>query len=506
MIQRNRCWRGNRTTSDAICTRQCEELLRTSAGRSQPHRCWALFTLMLWAGLASIGWPSEPASRPNILFVLTDDQAPTATGHTGHPHLRTPNIDRLFQEGAELRNSFVTTPVCSPSRAGLMTSRYSTELGILDWIHPRRESQLGLDPKWVTWPTLLSNAGYTTGLVGKWHLGTADRFHPTQMGYQYFMGFREGGTRPENPTLEVDGKPTEFDGLTTDILTDHAIGFVRRNRSGPFALSLHYRAPHSPWLPVAEEDWQPYSKLDPQLPDPEIPHLDTKKLKRMTREYLASVTSIDRNMGRLLSVLDELDIAGNTVVIFTSDHGYNLGHHGIWYKGNAQWQLTKLPPQRWPGIPPRQRPNLYDQSLRVPTAIRWPGTVPPGTVIEHTITNLDWYPTLLAIAEVPQPSHTIRGRDFCSLLRGRDIPWDNDIYCEYSMRHGATTDMRAYRTPQWKLMIDLHNTGREELYDLAADPAEQSNLSSSEDPRVVRAKDRLREKLRASMVALGGAS
>ena len=140
---------------------------------------------------------------------------------------------------------------------------------------------------------------------------------------------------------------------------------------------------------MRDEDLAPYEKLDPQIPNPDFPHLDVAKVKRMTREYYASVASVDRNLGRLLGLLDKLKLAENTVVIFTSDHGYNLGHNGVWYKENAQWQLTKLPSQRWPHIGPKQRPNLYDQSLRVPTAVRWPAVIKPGTVVSDMVSNLD---------------------------------------------------------------------------------------------------------------------
>ncbi len=441
--------------------------------------------------------------RPNIVFVYTDDQAPTAIG-IHNEELKTPHMDRLIREGARLANSFVTTPVCSPSRASLMSSRYGTELGITDWINPRREADHGLDPKIVTWPELLSDAGYTNGLVGKWHLGTADRFHPTRMGFQYFMGIRSGGTSPKNPTLEIDGQTRKVEGFTPDILTNHAIDFIRRNRKGPFLLCLHFRAPHAAWLPVRDEDWAPYDKLNPKIPNPDFPHLDVAKVKRMTREYYASVASVDRNLGRLLDLLDELKLTDNTVVIFTSDHGYNLGHNGVWYKGNAQWQLTKLPPQKWPFIGPKQRPNLYDQSLRVPTAVRWPNVIKPGGVITETISNLDWFPTLLAMANVKVPDGLVlRGHNFLPLLCGETVTWENDLYAEYSMKHGAQTHMRAWRTPKWKLMLDFLNKGRAELYNLETDSAETNNLFDSDDPEAQRMKKLLTNRITQRMREIG---
>ena len=451
---------------------------------------------LLLVGAAAL----QAGERPNIVFVYTDDQAPTAAGFAGNQELKTPHMDRLAREGAHLKNAFVTTPVCSPARAGVMTSRYGTELGILDWISPRVEPTLGLDPQTVTWPELLSQAGYTTGLVGKWHLGLEDRFHPTRTGFSHFMGFRGGGTRPKNPVLEIDGKTGTVEGFTSDLLTDDAIKFVRRNQKRPFLLCLHFRAPHAAWLPVRDEDWAPYEKLDPTIPNPDFPKLNVEKIKRMTREYYASVASVDRNLGRLLGELDKLGLTDNTLVIFTSDHGYNLGHNGVWYKGNAQWQLTELPPQKWPHIPPKQRPNLFDQSLRVPTVVRWPAVIKPGTVITETVSNLDWYPTLLAVAGVKLPENVlIPGRSFLPLLRGKKIDWDNDLYAEYSMKHGAQTHMRAWRTTKWKLMQDFNNEGRAELYNLENDPAETKNLIDSTDPEVQQVKARLSQKILAKM-------
>ena len=443
---------------------------------------------------------SEPPARPNIVFILTDDQAPTAAGFTGNRQLPTPNIDRIAREGAILTGAFVTTPVCSPSRAGLVSSRYSSELGILDWIHPREETEHGLDTELVTWMQLLQQAGYRTGLFGKWHLGTADRFHPTRRGYDEFVGFRDGGRPPKDAVLEIEGKDVKTEGFIVDVVTDHALEFLKRSAERPFLLSLHYREPHSAWLPTRDEDWLPFKDLDPTLPEPGFPNLKVRKVKRMTREYYASITSVERNVGRVLDLLDRLGIADNTIVVFTSDHGYHTGHHGLWFKGNAHWQTDPLPPKRWKNISRNRRPNLYDQALRVPTAVRWPAGIEAGSKVSETISNLDWYPTLLAMAGVKLPeSIKIRGRNAWPLLEGKSLDWDNDLYAEYSMRHGAKVDMRTWRTPRWKLVLDFANAGRDELYDLANDPQEATNLIESTDPAVQQARKKLEAKIRGKM-------
>ncbi len=451
----------------------------------------------LVSALAVFASPSKAraADRPNILFVYTDDQAPWALGAAGHPHAKTPNMDRLVHQGAYLVNAFTVTPVCSPSRAALMTSRYGSELNITDWINPGNEPDIGLDPKTVTWPEVIQSSGYATGLVGKWHLGVPDQFHPTRTGYDYFMGFLAGGTTPKNPLLEIDGEDRRFEGFTTDIITDHALEFIENNRDGPFVLSVHYRAPHAPWLPVPDEDWAPFADLDPQIPNPDYPKLDVPRVKRVTREYLASVHGVDRNLGRILAALDDWNLTDRTIVIYTSDHGYNMGHNGIWHKGNGHWILTE-PTVATENIPSNQRPNMYDNSLRVPAIVRWPGTIEPGTIVNHTVTTLDWYPTLVAMAGAKLPEgETIRGRNIVPLLKGESVDWDDDLYAEYSTHHQSHTHMRAYRTPQWKLVRDFLNPERDELYDLEKDPAETTNIIHAESVEIQSAVARLHDKI-----------
>jgi uncharacterized sulfatase len=370
-----------------------------------------------------------------------------------------------------------------------MTGRYGSELGITDWINPRNEPDLGLEPGTVTWPLLLRGAGYRTGLIGKWHLGTRDRYRPAVFGYEFFLGFREGGTKLKDPPLEVEGATRTVHGFTTDILTDEAIRWLRLHdpSAGPFALSLHYRSPHAPWLPLREEDWSPFADLDPEVPNPDYPQLDVPRVKKTTREYLGSVADVDRNVGRLLRELEVLGVVEQTVVIFTSDHGYNLGHNGIWHKGNGHWIVTEPPPAT-ENVPRGQRPNMYDLSLRVPTAVRWPGVVAPGMRIERTISHLDWFPTLLEAAGVRLPEDLpVRGHSIVPLLRGESPAWDDDLYAEYSLHHQARAHLRAYRTREWKLVRDFLNPERDELYNLKSDPAERTNLIASQDPAAKRA-------------------
>lgn len=447
------------------------------------------------------------ARRPNILFLYTDDQAAWTLGSAGNRDAHTPHADRLAAEGAAFRNSFVTTPVCSPARAGLMTSRYGTEVGITDYLAPGGEDAgRGLETRFPVWPRLFQEAGYRTGLIGKWHLGEQDRFHPARHGYGYTAIFAGGNTGPADPELAIGGQVRQMRGFTVDILTDLALDFLRERKDQPFLLSVHYREPHASnapgamgrdrtWLPMANEDWLPFHEKDVVLPNPEYPDLDVPRLRRMMREYLASVASIDRNAGRLLRHLREQGLEQDTMVVFTSDNGMNMGHNGIWHKGNGRWILRS-----------RQgsRPNMYDHSLRVPAVVRWPGRVPAGLRLDQTFTNLDWFPTLLSAAGLSVPRETtIRGRDAWPLLQGKRVAWDDSFYGEYRLYHGDSADLRVWRTPDWKLVRDFANPGRDELYHLRADPEETRNLIRSPDGGARRALAELRARLNARLSALG---
>ncbi len=458
---------------------------------------------------------SNRSQPPNIVFIYTDDQAQWTLGASGNEQAHTPNLDRLADEGAYLANAFVTTPVCSPARAALMTSRYASEFNVLDFIaqpgHTLYDSEedIGLPPATLTFAEILAKAGYRTGLVGKWHIGdwTNDddkKYHPTNHGFDFFMGLTGGGTSPDAPKLEEDGEVRTFEGLTTDVLTNRGIEFIERNAEGPFLLNLNYRAPHGPWLPVADEDWEPFAELEPEIPNPEYPDLDVDRVKQRMKEYLASIAGIDRNVGRVLATLDRLGIRENTIVAFTSDHGYNMGHNGIEHKGNGIW-ITRNQPPDTENIPGKYRPNLYDNSLRVPAIVRWPGVVEPGTVISETVSNLDWYPTLTEMAGAAMPHGvTVRGRSIVPLLKGEEVDgWDNDLYAEYSMIQYAQAYMRAYRTPEWKLVRDFLNPDRHELYHLAVDPEEQHNLIDDPSPEVQAAEKRLHEMILAKMDEVG---
>jgi uncharacterized sulfatase len=249
-----------------------------------------------------------------------------------------------------------------------------------------------------------------------------------------------------------------------------------------------------PYAPVPEVDSAAYRDLDPTIPD--FPGLPRGRVKRLTREYYASVGSVDRNVGRLLDRLDALGLSHKTIVIFTSDHGYMIGHHGLWHKGNATWIAEGKK---------GRRPNMFDDSIRVPLLVRWPGAVAPGTAVEHAVSNLDVFPSVLEMAGLGVPDNLrIAGRSFAPLIRGTagaSLSWDDTHFGQYDMHHGAVAKMRMIRTPEWKLVRHFEPGGADELYHLAADPREAENLAGSAAHRDRQAE--LAGRLRRWMTSIG---
>jgi choline-sulfatase len=417
-----------------------------------------------------------PPRRPNVLFVYTDDQALWTIGAYGNREVKTPSFDRLAREGAIFRNAFTVTPVCSPSRASMMTGRHPTSLGIDDWINPNTEPDLGLSPSALLWPEVLRGAGYHSMLLGKWHLGTRDEFHPTRQGYDRFFGFRDGGNKPIDPRLEVEGTVKQLKGSLPDLLVDEGLKFLESNRDRPFLLSVHFREPHAPYAPVPEVDSAVYRDIDPAAPD--VKGLPARRVKQLRREYYASVHAVDRNLGRLLDSIDRLELAKETIVIVLSDHGYMIGQHGLWHKGNATWLVEgKSGP----------RPNLFDDAIRVPLIVRWPGTVKPGSAVEKVVTNLDIFPSVLEMTGVGIPPNlAVDGRSFVPLLKqdpAAASTWDDTMIGQYDMHHTKTARMRMIRTPEWKLIRHFEPDTPDEMYHLEADPGETVDLIDAPEHR-----------------------
>lgn len=408
--------------------------------------------------------------RPNILLIYTDDQARWSVGAYGNRECVTPNMDRLAREGMLFTQAY-TKPVCSPSRAMLLTGRYSHHVGIHDFI--QRDIRNGLSPETTTIAEVLKKAGYVTGLIGKWHLGQKPEHFPTHHGFDYFMGFNDGGTRPLDPTLFKDGQYRKFKGYLANIITDDALAFIRQHKNKPFALFFFTRAPHKRYVPVPQEDMAHY--LGKNLTVPPVSAIPQAQLQQTTREYYASITQVDRNMGRLLDELKRLGLEKNTLVVFTSDNGYNVGHHnGLEGKGNGMQMANPL-----------RRPNMWDTSIMVPLIVRWPMVVQPGTRSNTPVSLMDFFPTFMDILGQHPHELQLDGLSLLPMLQGQTpVQWRDALFDAYDMHaykryRGSEDSMRMIRTSDWKLVLHLKKEGKHELYNLRDDPDETKNLYGS---------------------------
>ncbi len=341
------------------------------------------------------------------------------------------------------------------------------------------EPEAGLSSEFPTWAQQLQRAGYKTGLFGKWHLGLRPQFHPTRRGYEEFYGFLGGGNLPRDPVLEVEGATRQWSGFMPDLLTDAAIGFLHRYRSRPFLLSLHFRAPHLPYLPVPERDAARFENLMLDLPAYE--GVDPEWLLTNRRDYYKSIASVDRNVGRVLAELAWLSLEKNTLVIFSSDNGYMIGQHGLNTKGNAAWVRRDRQ---------GRRPNMYEFSLRPPLLMRWPAVIQPGRRVAEMVSNLDFFPTILEACRAPAPAgYQPRGLSLMPLLAGQKTQWRSQLYGDYHMIHGYDDIMRMVRTKSWKLVTHSDPRFQDELYHLGEDPDEERNLIA--DPAAQRQQEQL---------------
>ena len=414
-------------------------------------------------------------NQPNILFILSDDQGAWAMRCAGNADIQTPNLDRIAANGVRFDNFFCVSPVCSPARASILTGTIPSVHGVHDWLRGGNlDRAAALDAPDETVPVqytshltgytdLLAQNGYTCALSGKWHLG--DSVHP-QHGYTRWFTIGRGGCLYYKPDLVRDGKVFyDPEGrYVTDIITEDALRNIRElsAEGKPFYLGVHYTAPHSPW----DEDNHPKEYLDlyrdcaftatPDLPIhpwqvPSAPSGTGEKRKELLRGYYAAVTAMDHDIGLLLDELEQQGIADNTLIIFTADNGMNMGHHGIWGKGNGTF------PQ-----------NMFDTSVKVPFLISWPGHLPAGKVEEGMASHYDLFPTLVELlslsGEVRQP---LPGKSLLPLLDGQEEDRAVVVYDEYG-------PVRMIRTREWKLVL-RNPYGPHELYHLTDDPEETRN-------------------------------
>ncbi len=417
---------------------------------------------------------------PNILFILTDDQGAWALGAAGNREIRTPHLDRLAADGLRLENCLCASPVCSPARATLLTGRIPSQHGVHDWIRQGNLDERDLagleghafagDARAIDYlhgqPALtdfLAAGGYTCGISGKWHLG--DSLHP-QKSFSYWQVVPYGGSDYFNGPMIVDGRVRLEPRYLTDAITDNALAFLEQQagREQPFYLSVCYTAPHSPW--DAAQHPADLRGLYADCPFESVPELPAhpwainsaprgtgERRRELLTGYYAAISGVDRGVGRLLAWLDEHGLREDTLVVFTSDNGMNMGHHGLWGKGNATFPA-----------------NMYEESVKIPAIFSHPGSLPGGAVSDALLSHYDFMPTLLDYVGLPNPeAERLPGRSFAPLLRGEALEERESlvVFDEY----GPT---RMIRTRRWKY-IHRYPYGPHELYDLETDPGEQHN-------------------------------
>ena len=402
-------------------------------------------------------------ARPNVLLIIADDLKPNLLGFEGDAVVRTPHLDRMASEGTSFSRAYVPLPQCGPSRAALLVGRYPHETGSVT--NPGH-----WNPDHPTIAQLMGARGYRTGFIGKWHL--QDDGQP-QAGFDEWCSIDRTHLPYEDPVFSVNGTRTPQTGFLTDLLTDRAIEFIDRQRDAPFFLWLAYKTPHNPWTQPPGDEFV-YDPGEIRLPVSVDDDLSTKprtqrdgechanflgstreKLRDALTSYYGMVTSLDANVGRLLAHLDERDIADETLVVFLSDNGFLTGDHQMFTKG----------------------PSFYEEQVRTPLVLRQPGRVPAGARLDALVSTLDLLPTFTRLAGGEVPDGLI-GRDLMPLTGGEVDRIHDELFLEYARKQGQSVPMLGVITPGAKYVRYLA-TGEEELYHLADDPHEMTNLARS---------------------------
>jgi len=400
--------------------------------------------------------------KPNIIIILTDDQGYADVGFNGSKDIRTPGIDRLARNGVVFKEGYVSYAVCGPSRAGLITGRYQDRFGFSrNPLLAPNDSTMGLPLSEETMADALKKAAYTTGAIGKWHLGAHESLHPNKRGFDEFFGFLSGGHQyfPENLTLkDLSEVKAQFDGYRTKLLRNHtrieeseyltdafsreALKFVQAHNQEPFFLYLAYNAPHAP-MQATEK----YLSRYPDIEDP----------KRKT--YAAMVSAVDDGVVQLLDQLESLGIEENTLVFFLSDNGGPTKDNGS----------NNKPLRGFKG-------DFFEGGIRVPFALQWKGQVNAGQIYSNPVISLDIFATISSLANV-SPKNELDGVNLIPYLTGEKSGFPHEEL--YWRNHDAKRF--AVRTPSWKMIQDPN---RNFLFDIKSDIGESNNLFEQQGNQV----------------------
>ncbi len=434
-------------------------------------------TLPVTAQTTDLRLPARTDRKPrNVVFILSDDHRYDAMGFLGHPFLETPNMDRMASGGAHLRNAFVTTSLCSPSRASILTGRYAHNHRVVD------NNNLVPDGT-IFFPQYLQATGYDTAYVGKWHMGgSSDDPRP---GFDHWVSFRGQGTyNPGRNGLNVNGKRISQKGYITDELTDYAVDWLEsRSSERPFFLYLSHKGVHADFVP-AERHKGRYADVEFQPPatmadTPEnyknkplwvqnqrnswhgvdFPYHSTLDVGEYYKRYCETLLAVDDSIGRVFDALEAIGVLDETVVMYMGDNGFAFGEHGLIDKRTA-----------------------YEWSMRVPLLMHCPELVESGTVVEQVVANIDIGPTIIDAAGLQTPDQ-MDGRSFLGLASGRSVDWRDALLYEYYWERNFphTPTIFAIRTDQYKFVRPHGLYDLDELYDIEADPGERTNLIFSPD-------------------------
>ena len=412
-----------------------------------------------------------PSGRPpNIVFILADDLGYGDLSCYGRPDYRTPVIDRLAREGLRFTGNYTAAAVCSPTRVALMTGRYPARLpvGLLEPLRYGNES-VGLPPDHPTPASLLKPLGYDTALVGKWHLGFLPEHGPIRHGFDEFYGILGGAVdyfshREPSGKLDLrEGNVTvDQTGYMTDLLTDRAVQYIRRPRSAPFYLALHYTAPHWPWeAPGDTAASRRYRTVADTVKDRYVQGYADGGSPGI---FAAMVARLDQGIGRVLGALEDVGRRRDTFVVFTSDNG------GERYSFN------------WPAS--EGKGSLREGGIRVPAIVCWPGRVPAGRVTDQTVISMDWTATMLAVGGAAQdPRYPLDGVDLLPLCRGQPVHFDRTLFWR-------TLREDAVRAGAWKYL----RTAKDELlFDIPRDPGERADLAPYEPKKMAQMRELFRD-------------
>jgi arylsulfatase A-like enzyme len=423
--------------------------------------------------------------RPNVVLILADNQGAWTLGCYGNPDIRTPNIDRLAAQGMRFTRAFSPNGVCSPTRASLLTGLIPSQHGVHCYLGAN-EAQMGPGAyctigEFRTLPRILSEAGYTCGLVGKWHLGANET---PQEGFRSWITMPHGHTATfYNADVIENGRVRKEPGYLTDLWTERAVRFLEENRERPFFLYLAYNGPYNLGASLNHPARNRFASVYADEPLLSFPRDGIHPWLEANRKFIGNLTAIrrvaaetsgvDDGVGTILQALDRLKLAEDTIVIYTADQGWLGGQNGVW------------------GMSDHSRPSTaYDGQMHIPLIVRHPNHVPAGKTSDLMVSGYDLMPTLLGylgLADKRPARPKLPGREFGRVLRGEGMPWENVVYFEQEV-------VRVVRTPRWKY-IHRHPDGPYELYDLESDPTEKVNLYGQPGHDATR--NDLRQKLEA---------